>query len=71
MATNCIKVPRFLAQTAPRAVPRRLMCNSAGDAAAAAPDRSTANLQHACPTRDMGPEMHKHSGQTVRMEGSR
>lgn len=56
MATNCIKVPRFLAQTAPRAVPRRIMCNSAGDA----PDRSTANLRHACTAWDTGLEMHKH-----------
>lgn len=47
------------------------MCNSAGDAAAAALDRSTANLRHACTTRDIGLEMHKHRGQTVRMEGSR
>lgn len=69
MATNCIKVPRFLAQAAPRAVPRRFMCNSTEAAAAAALDRSTTNLRRVCTTWDTDLETHKHGGQAVRMGG--
>lgn len=51
MATNCIQVPWFLAQAAPRAVPGWLMCNSSR----AALDSSMGNH------RDMGMGMHQHS----------
>lgn len=70
MATNCIKVPRFLAQAAPRAVPGWLMCNSTGAAAAAAPDRSATNLWRVCTTWDTDLGMRKHGGQAVRMGNS-
>lgn len=50
MATNCIQVPRFLAQAAPRAVPGWLMCNSSR----AALDSSAGSH------RDMGTGMHQH-----------
>jgi len=66
MAMNCIKVPRFLAQAAPRAVPGQLMCNSAGDATAATPDRSATKLRRVCTTRDTDLGTHKHGGQAVR-----
>lgn len=62
MATNCIKVPRFLAQATSRAVPGRLMCNGTKAAAVAALDRSTTNLRCVCTTRDTDLGMHKHSG---------
>lgn len=50
MAMNCIQVPRFLAQAAPRAVPGWLMCNSSR----AALDSSAGSH------RDMGTGMHQH-----------
>lgn len=52
MATNCIEVPRFLAQAAPRAMPGRLMCNSTGAAAATALDRIATKPWRACTTWD-------------------
>lgn len=66
MAMNCIKVPRFLAQAAPQAMPKQLMCNSAGAAAAATPDRSATNPQRVCTTWDTDLGMHKHGGGAVR-----
>lgn len=62
MATNCIEVPRFLAQAAPRAMPGRLMCNSTGAAAATALDRIATKPWRACTTWDTDREMHKDGG---------
>ena len=59
MATNCIQVPRFLAQAAPRAVPGWLMCNSSR----AALDSNMGSL------RDMGMGMHQHG--TARPAGAK